>query len=447
MMSNDQISERSLATLVSLIKRARQTSSLSELQFLLVNETHALFPYRQSAYWEPIRGVRTVSGVAVFEKNAPYIQWLDRWFKVGAKRNKSLAVTSVDLSKIADDSSWREWLPPHVLTADIEGVDAYPGGRLLLAKEIPFTNSEKDLLKEWCDAWKDQYHRSYKRSFWQYFRGKHGSRLGSLVKKLAVLATIIFVSTIPVKLTVLAPAELIALNPSVVRAPLDGVVDQILVPPNQSVVKGEPLIQFDEAATSSRLEIALRNLITAETEYRQRAQQALFDRESKAQLSILQSQIEERKVEVEYLQNLNDRSTVISPIDGLAIYDDPNEWPGRPVVTGERILVVANEQRVQVEAWLSPSDMIDLEDGANVRVYLNSDPINPVVARLTYLAFQPELRPDGLYAYRLRAEISNETTKPRLGLKGVARIEGQHVTLMYLVLRRPLATIRGWLGI
>ena len=41
----------------------------------------------------------------------------------------------------------------------------------------------------------------------------------------------------PVRLTVLAPGELVAANPSVVRSPLDGVVERFHIKPNQSVKK------------------------------------------------------------------------------------------------------------------------------------------------------------------------------------------------------------------
>ena len=45
---------------------------------------------------------------------------------------------------------------------------------------------------------------------------------------------------IPVRLSVLAPGELVAAQPAVLRAPLDGVVAQIHVQPNQIVKQGQP---------------------------------------------------------------------------------------------------------------------------------------------------------------------------------------------------------------
>jgi len=66
----------------------------------------------------------------------------------------------------------------------------------------------------------------------------------------------------------------------------------------------------------SRLALAERELSTTQAEYRRLAQRALYETESKAELLVLQSQLAERQVNVDYLQSLNQRAVVSSPIDG-----------------------------------------------------------------------------------------------------------------------------------
>ena len=39
------------------------------------------------------------------------------------------------------------------------------------------------------------------------------------------------------------------------------------------------------------------------------------------------------------------------------------------------------------------------------------------------------------------------TPGQRVGLKGTVKLEGGRVALAYWVLRRPLAGLRGWLGV
>jgi multidrug efflux pump subunit AcrA (membrane-fusion protein) len=69
---------------------------------------------------------------------------------------------------------------------------------------------------------------------------------------------------LPVRLTVLAPGELVPANPATIRAPLDGVIADFAVRPNQMVAAGAPLFSFDQAPIDSRLSVAREALGTAE---------------------------------------------------------------------------------------------------------------------------------------------------------------------------------------
>src|SRR5206468_1818514 len=146
-----------------------------------------------------------------------------------------------------------------------------------------------------------------------------------------------------------------------------------------------------------------------------------------------------------YLQGQLDRSRVLAPQAGIALFDDPSEWVGKPVLTGERILRVAAPERMEVEAWLALDDAIPLAPGAGVTLYLNASPFDPVEARLRYVAHDAVARPDGSHGYRIRAELAGRP-EHRIGLKGTAKLAGGWVPLGYWMLRRPLAAARQFLG-
>ena len=102
---------------------------------------------------------------------------------------------------------------------------------------------------------------------------------------------------LPVRLTVLAPGELVPARPAVIRAPLEGVIDTFHVQPNQSVKAGQVLFEFDKAPLEARYDVASQSLATAQAEYRQSAQLALSDAKSKAQMALVQGKIDERKAD------------------------------------------------------------------------------------------------------------------------------------------------------
>lgn len=216
--------------------------------------------------------------------------------------------------------------------------------------------------------------------------------------------------------------------------------------PNQSVVAGDVLFELDRTTIAGKLEVAAKVLDTAKAELDQATQQAFFDPKAKAGWAVLKAKVEEKQAERAQLEDLMTRAQVKSPRDGLAVMDDPSEWIGRPVSVGEKVLAVADPRQVEVEAWLAPADLIPLEPGGKVVLFLNTAPLSPVVATLSYVAFEATLKPDGVLAHRVRAKIAHDDAIPRIGLKGTARLDGDRVSLVYWLFRRPLAVIRQWLG-
>ena len=67
-----------VAALLDLAHQARHVEDSVELDFMAVNATHTLAPYRQAALWFADRKICALSGVVQMEANAPYVQWLER---------------------------------------------------------------------------------------------------------------------------------------------------------------------------------------------------------------------------------------------------------------------------------------------------------------------------------------------------------------------------------
>lgn len=458
-----QATSNPLAVLLQLGRRARQAEDEARLGFILVNETHQLASYRQAALWLHDEGVIALSGVVTPEANAPYVQWLSRlcrqWAQAG--KDKPWQIQASDLSP-EDALEWSQWLPPQAVCVPVPSVgQRFKGGMLVLVREMPWTDGELALLAEWTAIWAGGRALIDKGGvftrLWQRLHGRPAQMaparsafsLAGLFRRRRtwVWLLILLLLMLPVRVTVLAPADLVPLSPSVVRAPIDGVIEQVHVIPNQTVSIDTPLFEFDRTSIRNRLLIAERSLDTVRAELRQRSQQALFDDSGTAQVEILQGQLAEKQIELDYLRELAQRSMVTAQRPGIVLFDDPYEWIGRPVITGERVMVIADEREAEVEAWLSPANAIALETGSRVNIYLNADPIRPLQATLRYVGHEAMLRPDGQYAYRVRASLTQMDERSRIGLKGTARLEGNRVPLIYWVMRRPLAGLRAWLGV
>lgn len=431
---------RLLSTLLQLEQRARLADSESLLTFVIVNETVSLLSYRQAALFRDDGSVAALSGVARPETDAPFSQWLRELSKDFLLAERPAGPVAPGELAPSLGEAWHQWLPESGLWVPLPGA-----GFLLLAREEPWTASEQELLDHLAGAYGHAWAALTRPSPWHNLHQRwldHDRRRLQLKILAAVFLALIF----PVRLSVLAPGETVAVKPALVRAPADGVVERIHVQPNQTVSEGQPLFDLDNRTVASRLEVADKARETAEAEYRQTVQQAVWDPKSKAQLAIIAGRIQERRAESEYLRELLERIHVKSPRGGVAVVDDPVSWIGRPVATGERVMMVAGERDSEIEAWVPVSDVIDVEAGAPVTLFLNVSPLSPVEARLRYLAYEASPRPDGTVAYRLRATIDQGGESPRVGLKGTARIDGANVPLVYWLLRKPVAVIRQYLG-
>jgi biotin carboxyl carrier protein len=258
---------------------------------------------------------------------------------------------------------------------------------------------------------------------------------------------ILCIALFPVRLTILAPAELVPAHPSVIRVPIEGVVDEFFVAPNQKVVEGQPLFKLDLTSLHSRLQIAQQETQIASTEYRQSTLQSLNDPKSRSQLVPQEGKASERKLEADYAKELLEKAQIKSPKAGIVLFDDPTEWIGKPVVAGERVMLVTDENDTEIEAWVALSNAIELPNEAKVTLYLNTSPLSPIDGTLRYLGYEAIQRPDNNYAYRLRAKINPHEPLGRIGLKGTAKISGHFVPTVYWVFRKPLAVLRQFLGI
>jgi multidrug efflux pump subunit AcrA (membrane-fusion protein) len=437
-----------IAALLGVGHRARHAASAQELQFMAVNDSHELAPYRQAALWRRGGGVACLSGVVQVEANIPYVLWLNTvCLQFADQGGNARRVGAAEITGMAADE-WREWLPAHGLWLP------FPSGGLLLARDLPWTDGEIALLAEWQDTWHHAWQAQQRPQAWSWARLRASwSRAwqkpaeGGWWRLPAVrwVLGLSLVALLPVKLSILAPGELVPANPAVIRAPLDGVIDAFHVQPNQTVKKEQPLFGFDEALLRAKHDVTQPALSAAETEYRQAAQQALADSRTKSQLALLTGKIEEKRAEDQFVQDQLARARVLAPQDGIVLCEDPSEWIGRPVMVGERIMRIAMPGDVEIEAWVPLADAIPLPEKAPVTLYLAANPLKPVAATVRYLAHDATERPDGTFAYRLRATL-DATTDQRIGLKGTVRLAGGTVPLIYWVLRRPIASIRSTIG-
>ncbi|MCP4700583.1 MAG: HlyD family efflux transporter periplasmic adaptor subunit [Gammaproteobacteria bacterium] len=439
-----------LGTFLQLEKEVRHAGSVKELDFIVGNESHRLFPYDRAAVWScKSMGrfrVEVISGVAAVDRHAPFVRWLQdliREYVGDAERSRQLQPLSpAQLSK-GLQNGWKEWTAEHVLWCPLVHPQGELVGGLLFFRRHKWRDAELTLIERLLDAY------AHARGALLRVRGRRSGRpwLRSLLIT-ALLAAFAAAMFLPVRESALAPAEVIAQAPLLVSAPMDGVIQEIHVQPNQPVKNGEPLFRQEDTVYKNRRVIAQKTLEVARAELLSAEQKAFSDRSSKAELALLRAKIDEREAELSYVEALLERLQVRAERDGIAVFTDVNDWQGKPVKTGEKVMTLADPERTEVQLWVPVADAINLSAGATVRFFLNTDPTRPLAAQTYQAAYEAAPAPDGALAFRVKAKFAASTDPtPRIGLKGTGKIYGKEVKLYYYLFRRPWAAIRQWLGV
>jgi hypothetical protein len=437
-----------LLTLLQLGRRARAAASPETLGFVIVNETLQLTSYRQAALWTEIGlgRVAAVSGLPQPDPTAPYVQWLTALCR-HQMREKAEAGRLVpeDLPESVR-ADWAQWLPAHAvwlpLGRESEATEGRDGG-LLLARDEPWEEHDLALLKELAHVYGHAL-ASFRPRQRAHERLLGWLRTGKARRRLLIAALLLCL--LPVRLTVLATAEVSPIDPFMVRAPLDGVIDRFDVRPNQAVKAGTPLFSLDTTALRTRLELARKAFDTAQEEYRQTAQIAVTSDKNRAEIALRRGKLQEKAVELDYTSEQFERVQVKAERDGIAVFADANDWVGKAVALGERILLVADPARVELTAWLPAGDQIEVSPGDTLALYPQGSPFTSFEAKVISVAYRAEVTPEGFLAYRIKAAFEPGQSTPRIGQMGTARLQGSWAPLAYVALRRPLGVVRQWLG-
>ncbi|MBC3504751.1 HlyD family efflux transporter periplasmic adaptor subunit [Pseudomonas sp. SWRI59] len=435
-----------LLQLDALRDKAMAAETLGALAFSMANDLYPLLPFHQALVFSQGKAgleLLSVSGLARTSEDSPYLVWLrrtSRWLAERLADAQPAWLTADNAAPPADIAEgWAEWWPSGLWCIPLHA----PSGErlgvliLLLEEEPPVVVRQQleGLIRTWAYCWNTLTRR-------RRLGGWRPSRRQVLLASLVAAALLL----VPVRQTALAPAQIVSRQAQIVSSPIDGVIAQVLVRPNQPVEAGTPLFTLDETTLRSRAEVLGKEVAVADAELQAASQRAFDNPQSKSELTLLQGRAQQRRAELAAVQAQLRRTQVQAPRAGVAVFSDPNDWLGKPVSTGERIMHVADPAQPAMQIQLAVADAIALEPGAEVTLFLTAYPLRPLKGKILETSYQAKPSDDGVVAYRLLASIDEHAEHARLGLHGTAKLYGGRVMLSYYLLRRPLATLRAWSG-
>jgi multidrug resistance efflux pump len=264
---------------------------------------------------------------------------------------------------------------------------------------------------------------------------------------LSLLLLLIFFF-VPVRLRVVAPCEVVAVDSFVVAAPIEGIIEKIHVDPGQEVAEKQVLYEYDKKVPYHKYQALLKQVEILEAELNQAyVLSTAHDPEATSKLAELEYKLKKSKVDLAFAEKELVLLVEKSPIDGLVSVDNPDDWRGKPVKVGEKIMTVSNQNQTKVRIWIPERDNIEFAMDKPIDIFLNSTPSKTYEAKFLFVS--PEVKVTGgeLPSFEAEAEWVKPENSPKLGLKGYAVIYGEKVSLVYYLLRKPIGTIRKFIGI
>ncbi len=428
-----------LETLIRLEGEAIASKDVLSLQHQAVNRPRDMLDCGH-IFWVSRKGnsvkIVAVTGQEQMERHTPFGQWLVSELKSRARKGDLDSATQWQFK-----SDGQKDLINYPFThAHYAPFSPNPkAGGLLFAFSAPPAESHVSIMARLGEIY-GLVHAAR--------RGAKRARMAPRKRNLfyGTLAALALIGMIPIPMTTLAPAEVVADTPFILSAEFDGVIKDVLVAPNAEVKAGDALVRLDDVTLRNELVLAEKELQLAEVRRRMAGLRAFVDAEAKRELAVADAETELATARRNYARDRLDKTVLRAPRDGLALFSDVSELTGRPVSNGEAILRIAEPTRVLLRLHAPLAHGEALREGARVRMFLDNDPVTPLEAELVRASYRAVSMPEGGMAFDAHA-ILTEGDIPRIGARGVAKIYGEKAPIAYFLIRRPLTLARQMTGL
>ncbi|MHA6264412.1 efflux RND transporter periplasmic adaptor subunit [Arenibacterium sp. CAU 1754] len=443
-LQRDQDEKAALLRILQLESEMRRIPTERELIFHIANESRPVLGYRQAFVFRRKRGwkLEAVSSVSNFDRQAPINIQIVKFVE---KLMKASPEGEIVRAKLSDDGQFDD-LARHtfenMVLVPLKTRKGKVFAAMALLHERPWPESFYPLAQRVAEAYSHT---------WESLSGRALERRRGISARVAlplIMAGLLMLGFLRAPLTVLAPAEVTGQHRFAVAAPLDGTIKQVTVEPNELVQTGTILAQFDDTELRNAFEIAEKQAIVAQARLEKLQNSSFVDRDAARQTKVAEAEFVLAKAERDLARERLSRVEIQAVTSGIAVFDNARELTGRPVGVGEQIMEIVSPDRLEFTIRLPVSDNIVLKDGNRVRVFLDSDPLNPIEATLLRGSYRAATQEDGSFAYRLIGRATDEKAleRVRIGARGTAQLFGETHSLHFIVFRRPLSWIRQTFG-
>ena len=242
-----------------------------------------------------------------------------------------------------------------------------------------------------------------------------------------------------------APATLEPAYKLFVTAPQAGYIENSEIRAGDLVKKGQLLAKLDAQ------EIELEK-VRLQSEFEQLIMEkraGIFNREDRSKVSIAAAQMKQNEARLKLLEEQLQRTTIISPFDGIIVSGDLTQSLGTPIEAGDNLFELAPLDKYRIRLDIDERDVGEIKKGERGVLALTGLPDMPIEFEVIRLLPVSEAR-DGKNFFQVEAKLLNKNELLRPGMKGIAKVDVDDRKLIWIWFHRVINWAKlqlwTWLG-
>jgi hypothetical protein len=439
------------SSILQLENDCRDSENSTQLNFTIVNNTSTVVQYEKAILLSQKKKnkykIQTVSNISQIDKKSQYSQLIESLTNHIQKNQNPQSLFLINPQEDLSKEQYQE-----LQDYEISNIAYIPIKRekynnkvnsvLLLFRKENFSDDEKLILEHLSNTFS-----YFMLSEKNLEKNAFISFLNSLGYMKYLIILIIALMFIPVKMNVLAPLTIKPKDEHIVTAPIDGIIKEIYVSPNQFVNINDKLIKFDTTDSKNKYFIAQKSLELSKTTLHATKQDSFYNNDSKNRIIQLQAEVKLKESQATFEKSILEKSIIYAKKSGEIIIDNPLQLIGKNISVGQKLFSIANSENIEIEIMLQVSDAIFIKKGYEAKIFLDNNPIKSYNATIENISYKPQIDETNTLAYKITANFDDTLDEiPNIGLKGTAKIYSQEVTLFFYLFRKPITKTRQIIG-
>jgi multidrug resistance efflux pump len=284
----------------------------------------------------------------------------------------------------------------------------------------------------------------YREAVWYFLKTSGGLISGFFKRKkhftpikvlLYLLVILLFVSFFRVSQNVAATFELVPSEETIEYAPYSGIISDANFRDGEHVKCESTILKYDTQELIYNLADAeaLYNEISAEHDWVK--QKSFVDKTELGKVKILALKQLKEKVEIQKIKWYLTKADVKAKISGTLILNDSEKWTGKAVRAGDKLFEIVSPRKLRAEVMLNEADASVICSNMTVTLYPHSSPETSIYGKIISISPKPMLTKTGQFCYIITLELNSIKPSYIVGMRGVARVSGERVSIGYYLFK------------